>query len=108
MVNELIMLVFFQNDFLLLIGIGDSAASAVCRILPRLVKDDVLRQYSWKGTVDKLSFQNHRINDIIFNIINGKFSDFSIFDYEKCAKNWIRHTAERIKRRQKQNAELTS
>lgn len=82
-------------------GIGDLTSSAVHPIIRRLISDEVLIEYTWKGTVQKSSFENHSINSVIFRAINMKFNNFTMMDYEKSAKSWIRHTYERIKRNNK-------
>lgn len=78
--------------------------SAVRTILKLLITDESLNGFTWKGTSTKDSFkQLNALNEIIFTLILKKFKEFSLEIYEKKIKQWLRHTEERITKKNKKD-----
>lgn len=73
------------------------------KILQQIASDEVLNQYSWQGTPEKSIYKDLNLNSVMLQIIQDKFEHYTLHDFEKCSKNWIRHACERINRNEKKN-----
>lgn len=81
----------------------DDKQSAARQCIKFVAPDQILKEFSWIGTETKYSFCELNLINIAFHkaIVQNLSMEFTIADYNKGAKTWIRHTEERIGRRAK-------
>lgn len=89
-----------QLNYISTRGFGDQRTNAVSKILPRLTTDAVCSALCWRGTQEKKSFEKlENLNSLLYKAIANKFPNYTVPQYERSVKNWLRHANERIKRK---------
>ncbi|XP_064461844.1 uncharacterized protein LOC135372052 isoform X2 [Ornithodoros turicata] len=79
---------------------GATPKAAVKRILEYVMTDQVAEKYSWEGRKGKNVFRDLRLPNIMMRAVHAQkqLSKCTNYDLEKATKDWLRHSADRLKR----------
>lgn len=75
--------------------------SRICcyEIMKHLFSDDVLMNYTWGGTAEKVPFKQYKINDVIKKCVRVHFPEYTDAQYKEDTKEHLKHAPTRVIRR---------